>query len=606
MESENKKKRFAPAQSNEKSWPKGMLLALIILCLPAAIPGAQQPLRTSDLGRQSPSWYAVIGGEAVSPCVGTSYGFALLSDGRLLSACTDTGTVIWQKRVKGRPSPFVSSFGDFLYVVTDRSHINFVNPSGATLWTAVCPFAITDSPLPGRDGRVFVRGDSALACYGLNGARKWRVTTEPLGDLPLAELDDGSILAFLKAPKDNCTVASRFSPFGEKIEDVTFTGIVSAARTVGSGVLVSLKNGSLGLVTAEGGAADSKWVNGSGNTAGAFAICRSSATGNSAFFFQNGSRTEAVIVRTDTGDILSRFQVGSIASKDFRIARETRDGFFISGSYSACEFKEDGTILYAATLPPSSKWSSIFYTDRSYIVLCMKDWTMNAYLMRPEEKSPAPRGKSGTAAGISYIPGAGGNSTDFGGRPLSGQKMAEISEAFEKGDCGEKEREYLSLLKAEAADYIASNATAAAVRGSQDGSYFSADADYTQSLIHLLSKTGTREFSVLIARILSGESDDSQLLTLIKSAGDTGYDENGEILLALETLLMRRIRTSDTVLLKAVCDATYKICCFMGRPALISRGKDILTYMLGPQYDKGTSAYARRTLEKMIAVDRKK
>ena len=67
---------------------------------------AQTPNRTVDLNSQEPDWQAVIGGEAVSPCVATSYGVALLSDGRLLSACTGSGTVIWQMSIKGRPSPY--------------------------------------------------------------------------------------------------------------------------------------------------------------------------------------------------------------------------------------------------------------------------------------------------------------------------------------------------------------------------------------------------------------------------------------------------------------------------------------------------------------------
>ena len=87
---------------------------------------------------------------------------------------------------------------------------------------------------------------------------------------------------------------------------------------------------------------------GSGNSGGSFKICYSKTSKNSAFFYQNGNKTEAVIVKTDSGEILNRFQVGAIASKDFKIARATQAGYFISGAYSACEFLEDGTILYTA------------------------------------------------------------------------------------------------------------------------------------------------------------------------------------------------------------------------------------------------------------------
>ena len=124
---------------------------------------SQTPQRTYDLTKQEPNWQAVIGGEAVSPCVATSYGVALLSDGRLLSACTGSGTVIWQMSIKGRPSPYISSFGDFLYVVSDGTKINLMNPSGKTLWTSNTQFQITNSPVVGIDGRAFVQGKKQIA-----------------------------------------------------------------------------------------------------------------------------------------------------------------------------------------------------------------------------------------------------------------------------------------------------------------------------------------------------------------------------------------------------------------------------------------------------------
>ena len=84
-----------------------------------------------------------------------------------------------------------------------------------------------------------------------------------------------------------------------------------------------------------------------------------------------------------------------------------------------------------------------------------------------------------------------------------------------------------------------------------------------------------------------------------------GYDENGETLTALQSLLANRITPSQTSALKEICDATYKICRFMGRPALNKQGKMILSRMLMPQYDKNTNEYARKTLEKMILLEKK-
>ena len=567
---------------------------------------SQKALRTADLTTQEPSWQAVIGGVAVSPCIETSYGVALLSDGRLLSACTSAGNVIWQRSIKGRPSPYISAFGDFLYVVTDSSHLSLVNPSGLTLWTVNCPFKITDFPLVGRDGRVYVRGKKGIACYGIDGNRKWKADTPELAAFSIEILDDGSLLLVLKNLKNNCSVANRYSPFGVRLEDITFSGIVSALKTCEKGVLVSLKNGSLGLVTVgENGVADSKWVNGSGNTVGAFSICYSPETLNSAFFFQNSSRTEAVIVKTDSGEILNRFQVGQIAPADFKLARSTPSGFFISGSYSACEFNEEGTILYVAKLPQTSKWNSMFYTNKNYIVLCMKDWTMKAYLMNQTTKSK--KTAKSKPAQISYIKAKAPNpiADEYGIRELSLQKMSEISDAFKKGDYGLHEEEYLSLLKTEADNYIKSYSTQAAFQSRTYNNFFAENAVYTQNLLYLMAKTGTREFSLYFARLLSSQMDSSQLLSIVSFAGICAYDENGQMLQSLENLVMGKIQPSETLLLKAVCDATYEICRYMGRPALNRQGKNIISHLFYPQYDKSVRDYAREVLTKMIDLEKK-
>ena len=586
---------------------KNLIKAILVSLLTAhcSLLTAQTPQRTYDLTKQEPNWQAVIGGEAVSPCVATSYGVALLSDGRLLSACTGSGTVIWQMSIKGRPSPYISSFGDFLYVVSDGTKINLMNPSGKTLWTSNTQFQITNSPVVGIDGRVFVQGKKQIACYGLDGKRKWKADPPELGNFPICQLEDGSILVFLKALKNNQSVAAHYSAFGKWLEDITFSGIVSSVESCENGVLISLKNGSIGLVTSlPDGTAASKWVNGSGNSGGAFKICYSKTSGNTAFFFQNGSKTEAIIVKTESGEIKNRFQVGQIASSDFKIARSTQSGFFISGSYSACEFLESGTILYAALLPPPTKWNAIFYTDKNYIILAMKDWTMKGFLMndvpKVSKKTPSKAQK------ISYIKSIEYDSTamELGIRPLTNQKMAEISQAFKNGDYGEKEKEYLELLKTEAENYIKSYSTESHF-GTDEVNFFAENAVFTQNLLYLMSKTGTREFSLFYARLLSTELDKSQLLSVISFAGQLGYDEDGYMLAALENLVLNKIRPNETTLLKAVCDTTYQICLFMGRPALNRRGKNILTHLFFPSYDQNVQVYARKSLEKMINLEKK-
>lgn len=568
-----------------------------------SILNCQVPLRSVDLTKQKPSWQAVIGGEAVSPCVETSYGIAVVSDGRMLSACTNNGNVIWQRSIKGRPSRYLSSLGDFLYLVTDSSMLNFINPSGATVWQAECPFEVTFSPLPGKDGRVFVRGSSQIACYGLDGKRKWIQKTDALSsDFPVSQLKDGSVLVYLAKEKDGHTVGKRFSAFGEPLEDLTFAGIVSYAENVDEGILVSLSNGSIGLVTEmENGKADSKWVVSSGNSLGAFSIAYRPQTRHAAYFFQKGSTTEALIVNVSDGTELGRFPVGNINLSGFKGSRPSTSGFFISGSYSACEFYEDGTILWSAVLPSSKTWKELCYTRANYLIFCFNDWSMSSYKMNSIPGSSVSSNKI-MIESLVRTRSLDSVSKQFNIHSLTEQKMAEISAAIKSENLSGKEKEYLSEIKTEATSYIDTlNSVASREQGQN---FYEQNPSYTRNLMYLMSQIGTGDFSSDFAAILKNESDTNLLSAAIVYSGDEGFDPDGEILNSYEYIISTSVSSNDSRLLYDICDSTYKVCRFMGRPAFNRQGKNILSHLMFPQYEKSTRDYARKTLEKMIGLEK--
>lgn len=582
---------------------KKLILLILLASYFLLAPAAQTPLRSVDLTKQKPSWQAVIGGEAVSPCVETSYGIAVVSDGRMLSACTNNGNVIWQRSIKGRPSRYLSSFGDFLYLVTDSSKLNFINPSGATVWQAECPFEVTSSPLPGKDGRVFVRGSSEIACYGLDGKKKWSQKTDALSsDFPVSQLKDGSVLVYLAKEKDGHTVGKRFSAFGEPLEDLTFAGIVSYAENVDEGILVSLSNGSIGLVTEmEKGKADSKWVVSSGNSLGAFSIAYRAQTHHAAYFFQKGSSTEALVINVSDGKELGRFPVGNINLSGFKGSKPSTSGFFISGSYSACEFYEDGTILWSAVLPSSKTWKELCYTKENYLIFCFNDWSMSSYKMNSIPGSSVASNKIRIESLVSAKP-LDSVSKQFNLHSLTEQKMAEISSAIKSENLGGKEKEYLSDIKTEAASYVDTLNSVASRESGQN--FYEQNPSYTRNLMYLMSQIGTGDFSSDFAAILKSEGDTNLLSAAIVYSGDEGFDPDGEILNSYEYLISNSVSSSDSRLLYDICDSTYKVCRFMGRPTFNRQGKNILTRLMFPQYDKATRDYARKTLEKMIGLEK--
>jgi hypothetical protein len=149
-----------------------------------------------NLNLLKPDKVAVLGGNVLSKPIETSYGYAVISEGKLISAFNHDGTILWQRSFSSKLNPYISTgLSDMIYVVSKNNNINLLNPGGMILWTSKCGFDIIENPLPGKDGRVFLRGKENIACYGLNGICRWNINIEKQDtSIPLTELNDGSFL----------------------------------------------------------------------------------------------------------------------------------------------------------------------------------------------------------------------------------------------------------------------------------------------------------------------------------------------------------------------------------------------------------------------------
>ena len=585
-------------------------LAAAFMAWPQA--GISRNTKILNLNEEIPDWRSVIGGNAVAPAVETSYGIAVLSDGRMLSSCTSQGNVIWKKGVGGKPSKWLAIHRDFIYVVTNDRKLTLINQSGLQLWTASCPFRITESPLAGHDGRVFVRGESAVACFGINGSRKWQVSTKPLSPVPMCMMNDGSVVVFLDSGGGGQTVGKRISPYGEELEDLIFTSVVESAVGCEKGIVVALRDGSMGLCNVVGGEAKSPWVQNSFIGSGAFAVCYSERTGNTAFMFATGGGTTVVMLRTDTGEFLNQFQVGRIAGKDLKLARTTKSGFFVADSQNAMEFAEDGSVYWTARLPDSTRWNFLHYTDSNHLILCMNDWELRSYhtmqtahsvykdfysdtYTNDEGERVAPPDTPETAMSVQNL-----KETDrtLGIRMFSNDKIEEIQKKLRKGDYGALEKDYLGRLKSELRNYEATFQTA-----QPEQSFFAKNPVYTRIVLEMAAQIGCADFSSDFALLLRRERDPIQISSILYAAGKQLYDPDGEMLTAFESVIRTPLVRSSPGLLKNLCDATFSICRFMGRPALSRHGKEILRELYSKDFPSDVREYASNTLRKFAEVD---
>ena len=575
-----------------------LLIMTFLFAITVSAKTGEHTMPIADLTRQQPSWVAVGAGTAVAPPVETDFGFVVFTDGRMISAFSRTGTRLWQKAVNGKQTPYLTAFGDFLYVITAGRTLNLVNPSGLTLWSVNVGFVVTESPLVGRDGRVFVRGKNALACYGLSGIRKWSIVTGEADTIPLLTFDDGSLLAVSRQTKDGASTGIRVSPFGEVLETLTFTGRIIAASTCDAGILISQDDKAIALCNVRDDKAVKAWVINSAARGNAAHICVTHDGTAAAFFSAGGKGTTFSLVSIATGTLLEQAELGDIQLKNLSFLRATTAGFLLADEKHALECKPDGSLIWQAELPKKSTWDFVFYTTRNDLVLCQKDWSLRAFLMRQTVERQMPQ--SAHVDHPSYLTIGTAKSTigNLNIERLSAQTLAQMSAGLKRGDYGKSERTWLSNLKSEMQSYFMDEASV--MRGRRDGgSYFKEHPIYTQSLIQLMAQFGSDCFADEFVTLLTREKDPSLLALTIREAGRQGYDGEGKILAALESVAEHRLSPRDQNALKILCDATFSICRFMGRPALVTKGKAILTYLFLPQFDTATRDYARKTLARL-------
>ena len=129
------------------------------------------------------------------------------------------------------------------------------------------------------------------------------------------------------------------------------------------------------------------------------------------------------------------------------------------------------------------------------------------------------------------------------------------------------------------------------------------DITYKESIIKLMGAFESSCFNRNLAQILQQETDISLLRTALRASAKIAYDPNLELLSSIELLLGKTSLLSNYTITTAICNAVYEICRFMGKPALFSRGRYILSYLLNQKLDSKTKDYAVYTLQKLISLE---
>ena len=595
------------------------LYAAFILTLSAAFSAEQ-----TSLSADNADWTCVIGGEAVTSPVQTSYGFVVLTDGKMISACTENGTKLWEKPVPGRPDPFLTVISkDFLVTVSDKKTISLINPSGVVLWSKKLPYQVTESALPGKDARFFVKGKKNISCFGINGVCKWSIETPSLSSIPLVTLNDGTILAVLLNSENGKSSGIRISPFGTVLETISFAGIVSGAMTCDYGVLLAFSSGGFGLcaVNEKEKLTGTKWAVPSND----YAFQSASPSKGTEFvpvsqslsallLSSSGKSVKVILFENRTGKIVNIFYADALDFLRLSAAKGALggEGIFLSDDRTGRVYDTAGNIVWSAALPSASSragnWNFLSYTKNNVIVICSKSWVMNGFRtvqrLSGKKNVSSVQKKSGNPVRYEnfYIIDAAQFNRYFSeslGEDILGKNRISV---LQKGMYGADEINFASKLFSVCKAYSQFLSSASSGARTEEKSIFYRDTIGLQETVMQLSLLGTDEVPELIASLIQTEKNMQNLAFLMKAAGQCAYDPDGRMLRAIEKRLLT-LPPRNTTVLVALSDAAYEICRFMGRPAFFSHCMEIQKSLLSNQYDNTVHEAVRKNLSKTAALN---
>lgn len=583
---------------NNKVIKKFIFFIFISICLITQFFAQDAGLET--LSNYNTSWSSVLPGTALCEPEVTSYGFCLVTDARNIMGYSSTGKLLWEKNIgRVRNVSLTSMRGDFILFHDENSNIlRLFNPSGNELWSKVLEFKPVSKPFAGRDGRFFIHGESKVYCYGINGSIRWQLQTSAQKNLPIQELPDGSIVVFL-ADEGGKTKGLRISPFGEKLEDITFAGSVRNCFTCSEGILLIFTDYSAGLFSLTDGLTKSRWV--------------TSVQGGNPLFIVNKDKTDFRLLSLSQNDVtvyklnvqdgteLSSCKLNGINGLNLLKSDFSASGLFLADSNKAVLVDENYKELWSVKMPVNIRnktINQIIYSNDNYLIFCDKNWSMNAYLTSQTTNKTVLKN---IQSDYSYF--APLDLTEFNYFTQSGFFSDLINPEREKeiieGNFGIKEQEWLTQTLSVARLYYM-DSTSSNFGVHTEKSVFQTDSAGFESILVQLALLCTDNTQSACADILSKSNNKTYCRALLTNL--TGYDPDGKLLTAIERHA-ELAGNKDSVYCNIICDAVYSICKFMGRPAYNKHGKDIIKRFMGAGYSSNTRTYARDTLKKIISLE---
>lgn len=557
------------------------------------------------------SWFSVLSGSPTSIPLQTNYGFIITEDSKFLANYSKTGQRLWQTNLENKITQISVSEMEFICVLNQKNQVQLVNPSGLVLWKKSLGFAATSKPLFGFDGRIFIVGKNEISCFGINGILKWNLKIETKNSLEPQILNDGSIILFLEKTLNGKTCALRISPFGNLLEEIVFQGIVVNSFSSEQGIILVFSSGEIGMCAIENSSFQknkndkitknltySKWLNKEIHC-NEFSKCKKISSNKYAIFTPN---FELCIINSELGNLEKKIKISEITNNSYIIFETVDDKFIIAQTDELVIYDITGKKIKAFSMPSKSgkyKWDYAIFIDSGFISFLSNDWTINSFKIlgtSKEKRSPTlAHYKSTRNFEYTYYL----NQSDD--KPEKSKFSNEIYKTLKAGNYKSKEIDISNTVLAVLDSYIETKTQININRRFYEFSPIEYSFSDIENVLNLIPFLQSSIFQEKLAQLLSIETDKTMIVKILKTISQCGYDPTNVLLSQIE-ILVTNTNPKENVVLQNVTDAVYEICRFMGRPAILAKGRQILSGLFYPQYDDSTKNAARNALQKLAQL----
>lgn len=537
----------------------------------------------------------MLGGNVVAPPKRTSYGFISLIEGRLMSASTGSGTVIWRKSIKGVPSAFFTiNDENFVYITTDNAtKLSLYSPDGIFLWEAELAEPAVADPIVGRDGRVFIVSKTSISCYGTQGTRKWFTRVPEGGTLPLSEMNDGSLLYIPFFTKNDASIGIRISPYGESLEEIEFTGRISTLTSFSDGIIFGFENGTIGSCAVINNVTETTWALAPQKTSNAVPQVIIPGYDGFCVLFSNSHIAEYSLHDQSLMWQLTDHKVQ--AGQNFFSAYDNGRYVFASQNYTVAyqnaQSSEGVNTLWQKQVSSSEVPSFPIVTSSAYLIIASSNWIISGYNLLDEENFNEINRTQIDDNKIDVYTGFRSRNKN---PSLDQMSFETMMQSLSAGDYASLELEYKQFIQ----NYLTQYQTE--YMNSTD--YFSNLAEKS-NVVMLAAKFETSDYDYLIPLMLKNEKDPSIIVATLRAARTIAYDPDEIMLKAIEYLYNTQKSLLSPTVLSELSEAVYSICRYMGRPALTKRGKEILSSMLLPGTYSTAQIKAQEILLRFIDLE---